>query len=119
MAPTHNIKPAIYKDTHTHRVNTCVFGLYLTKIEISLLFFSLLFQEKWVWVYIFLGLFVCDGGLFVCYGGLMTISNQKRRWTDLVWGFTKREGRLIWFGGRWINFGFLVLIWGVVRVTCE
>ena len=119
MAPTHNIKLAIYKDIHTERVNTCVFGLYLTKIEISLLFFSLLFQEKWVWVYIFLGLFVCDGGLFVCYCGLMTISNQKRRWTDLVWGFTKREGRLIWFGGRWINFGFLVLIWGVVRVTCE
>ena len=119
MAPTHNIKLAIYKDIHRERANTCVFGLYLIEIEISLLFFSLLFQEKWVWVYIFLGLFVCDGGQFVCYGGLMAISNWERRWTDLVWGFTKREGRLIWFGGRWINFGFLVLIWGVVRVTCE
>ena len=63
MAPTHNIKLAIYKDIHTKRDNTCVFGLYLIEIEISLLFFSLLFQEKWVWVYIFLGLFVCDGGL--------------------------------------------------------
>ena len=43
-------------------------------------------------IYIFLGLFVCDGGL-------MAISNRERRWTDLVWGFTEREGRLIWFGG--------------------
>ena len=81
-----------------------MFGLYLTETEISLLFFSLLFQEKWVWVYIFLGLFVCDGGLFVCdgglffcYGGLMAISNQERRWTDLVLGFT--ESGLTWFGG--------------------
>ena len=63
-----------------------MFGLYLTEIEISLLFFSLLFQEKWVWVYIFMGLFVCDGGLFVCYGGLMAILNRERRRTDLVWG---------------------------------
>ena len=93
MAPTHNIKLAIYKDIHTKRDNTCTFGLYLTEIEISLLFFSLLFQEKWVWVYIFLGLFVCDGGL-------MAISNRERRWTDLVWGLIEREGRLIWFGGR-------------------
>ena len=100
MAPTHNIKLARYKDIHTKRDNTRTFGLYLTEIEISLLFFSLLFQEKWVWVYIFLGLFVCDGGLFVCYGGLMAISNRERRWTDLVWGFIEREGRLIWFGGR-------------------
>ena len=74
-----------------------MFGLYLTEIEISLLFFSLLFQEKWVWVYIFMGLFVCDGGLFVCYGGLMTISNRERRWTDLVWGKVDR------FGGFWIS----------------
>ena len=95
VALTHNIKLSIYKDIHTERANTCVF-----EIEISLLFFSLLFQEKWVWVYIFLGLFVCDGGLFVCYGGLMAISNRERRWTDLVWGFIEREGRLIWFGGR-------------------
>ena len=49
-------------------------------------------------IYIFLGLFVCDGGL-------MAISNRERRWTDLVWGFTKREGRLIWFGGRWTELG--------------
>ena len=65
MAPTHNIKLAIYKDIHRERerANTCVFDFYLTEIKISLLFFSLLFQEKWVWVYIFLGLFVCDGGL--------------------------------------------------------
>ena len=50
VAPTHNIKLAIYKDIHRERANTCVFGFYLTEIEISLLFFSLLFQEKWVWV---------------------------------------------------------------------
>ena len=86
MAPTHNINLSIYKDIHRKRANTCVFGLYLTKIEISLFFFSLLFQEKWVWVYIFLGLFVYDGGLFVYYGGLMAISNRERRWTNLVWG---------------------------------
>ena len=66
-----------------------MFGLYLIEIEISLLFFSLLFQEKWVWVYIFLGLFVCDGGL-------MAISDREGRWIDLVWGFTKREGGPIW-----------------------
>ena len=105
MALTHNTKLAIYKDIHRERANTCVFGFCLTEIEISLLFFSLLFQEKWVWVYIFLGLFVCDGGLFVRYGGLMVISNRERRWTDLVWGFTEREGGLIWFKGRWTDLG--------------
>ena len=52
-----------------------------------------------------MGLFVCDGGLFVCYGGLMAISIRERRWTDLVWGFTEREGGLIWFGGRWTDLG--------------
>ena len=36
VAPTHNIKLAIYKDIHTEKANTCVFGLYLTDIEISL-----------------------------------------------------------------------------------
>ena len=61
----HNIKLTIYKDIHRERerANTYVFGFYLAEIKISLLFFSMLFQEKWVWVYIFLGLFVCDGGL--------------------------------------------------------
>ena len=44
-----------------------------------------------------MGLFVYDGGLFVCYGGLMTISNQERRWTDLVWGKVDR------FGGFWVS----------------
>ena len=34
----HNIKLAIYKDIHRERerANTCVFGLYLIDIEISL-----------------------------------------------------------------------------------
>ena len=36
VAPTHNIKLAIYKDIHSERTNTCVFGLYLTNIQISL-----------------------------------------------------------------------------------
>ena len=36
-----------------------------------------------IYIYIFLGLFVCDGGLFVCDGG----------------GLVGREGGLIWFGG--------------------
>ena len=49
----HNIKLTIYKDIHRERTNTYVFGLYLTEIEISLLFFSLLFQEKWIWIYIY------------------------------------------------------------------
>ena len=102
----HDIKLAIYKDIHRERANTSVFGLYLTEIAISLLFFSLLFQEKWIWVYIFLGLFVCDGGLFVCYDGLMAISNRERRWIDLVWGKVDRF---------WVSSNDL----GAVRVTCE
>ena len=36
VAPTHNIKLAIYKDIHRERANTCVFGIYLTDIDISL-----------------------------------------------------------------------------------
>ena len=97
VAPIHNIMLTIYKDIHRERTNIYVFGLYLTEIEISLLFFSLLFQEKWIWVYIFLGLFVCNGGLFVCYGGLMAISNREKRWTDLVWGKVDR------FWGFWVS----------------
>ena len=89
VAPMHNIKLTIYKDIHRERTNTYVFGLYLTEIEISLLFFSLLFQEKWIWIYIFLGLFVCNGGL-------MSISNRERRWTDLVWRKVDR------FWGFWV-----------------
>ena len=46
-------------------------------------------------IYIFMGLFVCDGGLFVYDGGLMAILDQERKWTYLVWGFTEREGGLI------------------------
>ena len=42
-------------------------------------------------------LFVCYGGLFVCYGGLMAISNQVRRWIDLVWGKVDR------FLGFWVS----------------
>jgi len=34
-------------------------------------------------IYIFLGLFVYDGGL-------MAILNRERRWTDLVWGEVDR-----------------------------
>ena len=99
VAPIHDIKLAIYKDIHRERANTSVFGLYLTKIAISLLFFSLLFQEKWIWVYIFLRLFVC----VVVYLSAMMVY-----WLSQI----EREGGLIWCGGRWTDFGFLVLIWG-------
>ena len=58
-----------------------MFGLYLTEIEISLLFFSLLFEEKWVWVYIYIYIYISR---VVCLRWWWF--DRERRWIDLVWG---------------------------------
>ena len=63
MAPTHNIKLAIYKDIHRERANTCVFLSHRDRDLIAFLF-STIPRKMGLGIYIF-G-FVCLRWWFVC-----------------------------------------------------
>ena len=81
----------------------CLVSVHRDRDLIAFLFFVILTAFLFSSIRRIMGLgiyisgFVCLRWWFVClqwwFNGYL---RSRERWTDLVWGFTKREGGLIW-----------------------